>query len=96
MREITVVNDDGCFPLLQPATALLPALQLPALSVSPELQADARRQHMVRFRAASHSQVRNLFRWYAKHTPAPAATVLLAHSQVETLLAEHGGCEEDA
>lgn len=89
-----MVNDDGCFPLLQPATALLPALHLPALSVSPELQTDARRQHMVRLGTGSHPQVRNLFRWYAKHTPTPAATVLLAHSQVEALLAEHGGCEE--
>ena len=88
-----MVNDDGCFPLLQPATSLLPALHLPALSVSPELQTDARRQHMVRLETGSHSQVRNLFRWYAKHTPTPAATVLLAHSQVEALLAEHGGCD---
>lgn len=90
IREITTVNDDGCFPLLQPATALLPALQLPTLSLSPELQNDARRQHMVHCTLVTHPQVRNLFRWYIKHTPAPAATVLLAHSQVEALLAEHG------
>lgn len=48
VREITMVNDEGWFALLQPTHGVLHELaEIPSVFVTPEFMNDGRRQHLV-------------------------------------------------